>query len=392
MISNSQEYFLNSFQRLDNWVRKNDYKGYEYYDGLTSWLRVFTFKNWLAERLLVQFFKRFPFNLRPIFGIKPLNSTKGMGFFAKGYMRLFQATNNEDYEQRAKYCLDWLLQNYSEGYSGYCWGNSTDHASGGFQLPKNTPTVVWSGLIGHVFLDAYNILNDNKYLDVARSVCNFIINDLQRTEFEDSFCISYVPFKKALCHNANMIGTSLLARTYSFTKENHLVEFSRKAIKFSCDSQLDDGAWYYGQTNHQKWIDNWHTAYNLDALKYYNESSGDDSCHSNLVKGYKFYKENFFYNDGKPKYYHNKLRWADIQSSAQAIDTFCLFSDYDNEALVMAEKVAKWTIENMQDKSGYFYYRDIGWKKVKIPMIHWGQATMMSALGHLILKLQMAKS
>jgi hypothetical protein len=54
----------------------------------------------------------------------------------------------------------------------------------------------------------------------------------------------------------------------------------------------------------------------------------------------------------------------------------------------MAQKVAKWTIENMQDKTGYFYYRDIGWKKVKIPMIHWGQATMVSALGHLLSKLK----
>jgi hypothetical protein len=388
MMNPTSDYYLKSLIRLDRWVTDHEYKGFEYYDGLTSWLRPLTFGNWLAERILVQIFKRTAFNIRPFFGVKPLHSTKGMGFFAKGYLRLWRAVNDDIYREKAINCLDWLIKNHSTGYSGYCWGNSTDHASGGFQLPKDTPTVVWSGLIGHAFLDAYEILKDDKYLEIAKSICDFITKDLQRTEFDDSFCFSYVPFKKALCHNANMIGASLLARTYSFTDEDALLALSRRAMKFTCDCQLENGAWYYAQTDHQRWIDNWHTGYNLDSLKYYNECSGDDSFTENLSKGYAFFKEHFFCDTGKPKYYHDRLRWADIQSAAQAIDTFCFFSRYDHEALDMAQKVAKWTIANMQDKTGYFYYRDIGWKNVKIPMIHWGQATMLSALGHLFFKLK----
>jgi len=45
----------------------------------------------------------------------------------------------------------------------------------------------------------------------------------------------------------------------------------------------------------------------------------------------------------------------------------------------------------MQDKSGYFYFRKLRWKTVKIPMLHWGQATMLSALSHLHLKLSKTK-
>jgi hypothetical protein len=41
----------------------------------------------------------------------------------------------------------------------------------------------------------------------------------------------------------------------------------------------------------------------------------------------------------------------------------------------------------MQSKEGYFYYRDLGWKKVTVPMIHWGQATMFKALACLVQKL-----
>jgi hypothetical protein len=40
----------------------------------------------------------------------------------------------------------------------------------------------------------------------------------------------------------------------------------------------------------------------------------------------------------------------------------------------------------MQGQDGHFYYRDLGWKKVKTPMLHWGQGTMFKALAHLLNK------
>jgi hypothetical protein len=65
-----------------------------------------------------------------------------------------------------------------------------------------------------------------------------------------------------------------------------------------------------------------------------------------------------------------------------------MFAGYDGGALGLAETVAGWTIANMQDRDGHFYYRDLGWRKVKTPMFHWGQATMFKALAQLCLGLQ----
>jgi hypothetical protein len=56
----------------------------------------------------------------------------------------------------------------------------------------------------------------------------------------------------------------------------------------------------------------------------------------------------------------------------------------DNSCINIAKRVAGWTIDNMQDKSGYFYYRILPVKKVKIPMIHWGQGTMFKALAYMV--------
>jgi len=34
-------------------------------------------------------------------------------------------------------------------------------------------------------------------------------------------------------------------------------------------------------------------------------------------------------------------------------------------------------------REGHFYYRDLGWIKVKTPMLHWRQGTLFKALAHL---------
>jgi hypothetical protein len=78
----------------------------------------------------------------------------------------------------------------------------------------------------------------------------------------------------------------------------------------------------------------------------------------------------------------------DIQCSSQAIDTLVFFSDRDPESIQLALRVARWTIKNMQDPTGYFYYRRYSnWVVNKTPTLHWGQATMLCALGGLYQRL-----
>ncbi len=378
---------MDSIIKLDHWLQDHDFMGYEPFDGLSSYLRVLTFHNWFAERVLQQLLKRCHFHIRPFIGIKPQYSTYGMGFLGRAYLKLWKITENGKFKDKAQYCLDWLIEYQAKGYRGACWGNHFDYASRGFQLPKYVPTVVWTGLIGQVFLDGYEIFGDERYLDIARSSCEFILKDLLHEKYEKGICIGYVPFKKATIHNANMLGAALLSRTYSIVKERELADIAREAISYSCNCQLPNGGWYYGEANTYHWIDSWHTAYNLDSLRWYILSTGDEKFLPNLKRGYVFYKTNFFEGNGKPKYYFNKLYLVDIQCASQAIDTLCFFSGYDPEALPLAMKVARWTIDNMQNKRGYFYFRKLKWKTVRIPMLHWGQATMFSALSHLYPKL-----
>jgi hypothetical protein len=380
-----KEILEKSIQKVERWVEEHDYKGYEPFDGLSSFLFPLTFGNLFLERILQQLIRQSPINLRPFLGVKAQESTKGRGYMAWGYLNMLRFIGDQQYKEKAVKCLNWLIENKAPGYSKHSWGNHFEYSSRGGRIPKYEPTIVWTSLIGQVFLDAYEIFEDEKYLKIAISICDWIL-DLHREKTNSGACFGYIPYGKSLINNSNMLGAAMLARTAKFTLNTKYLKVAKEAMKFSCSHQLPDGAWYYGEASNQRWIDNFHTGYNLDSLKCYIDNTGDKDFEENLYRGYRYFKNTFFENSGRPKYYQNRAYPIDIQCASQAIDTLVCFSEYDKSSLELALKVAKWTIDNMQDESGYFYYRILPWIKVKAPMLHWGQATMYKALTHLLKK------
>lgn len=381
----SKNQIADSIQRLYGWLEKNDYRGYDTFDGLNAkYVRSLTFETNFLRTVLQQAVRRFPVNLRPILGISRSHSTKGMGFLARGFIRLQQATQERIWGDKAEFALQWLIENQSTGYSGACWGNHFDYQSRSFYLPKGVPTIVWTSLIGHAFLDGYEHFKKEIYLKTAISACEHILTDLDTLADGDSICISYIPGQNKQVHNSNTLGASLLARTYSHTRNENYRALAEKAIKYTAKYQRADASWYYGEAANLHWVDNFHTAYVLDCLKYYSTATGDHRFERNLQAGYEYWKRTFFLEDGCPRYYDHKTLPLDIQCSSQAIDTLVFFSDRDPESLRLAIRVALWTIQNMQDPSGYFYYRRYAkWLVNKTPTLHWGQATMLCALAGL---------
>lgn len=378
-----------SIGKLSGWLERNEYRGYDTFDGLNArFLRPLTFETNFLRTVLQQGVRRFPLNLRPLVGVAKGPSSKGMGFMARGFIRLHQTTGNKAWRDKAEMALEWLIQHRSPGYSGACWGNHFDYQSRSFYLPKGAPTVVWTALIGHAFLDAYEHLQMDRYLQIAVSSCEHILRDLETFPDGDGLCIGYIPAripaKNKQVHNANTLGASLLARTYAYTRNESFRELAQKAVQYTAQHQRNDSSWYYGEAANLHWVDNFHTAYVLDCFKHYEEGARDDSFQKNLTSGYEYWKKTFFLPDGTPRYYDRKTLPIDIQCCSQAIDTLVFFSDRDPESLPLALKIAEWTIENMQDRSGYFYYRRYSrWLVNKTPMLHWGQATMLSALAAL---------
>ena len=377
--------------RLENFIENEAWCGYDPYDGLNSrFLRFLTFNGKWSRIAITQAVKRSPINFRPLLGIRKMRNPKAMGLLAHAYIERYRRKKNQKYLVKVREILDWLITNSSIGYKGYSWGYNFDWQSAVFYLPKGVPTVVNTAFIANAFLDASKILKEKNYLDVARSACDFILNDLNRSycsEFENSispFCFSYSPGDKLCVHNANLLAAELLARVYSITREEILLRHAKYAVDFTLAYQNHDGSWYYGILPQQKYIDSFHTGFVLVSLKNilnYLDYVDNSGFRQILLKGYEYYKRTFFEDNGMPHYYHNKTYPIDLHCSAQGIITFLKFSEYDHGAINMAKKVATWAIDNMWDnKNRYFCFQKTKYFINKIPYMRWPNAWMFYAL------------
>lgn len=378
-----------SLIKLERWVEEHRYEAYEPFDGLSSPLRRLTFGNLFLDRLLMQAVRQSPINLRPLVGIKPLPSTKGRGYMAAGYFAMYRLTDDATYRRRAVDSLEWLMAHKSPKFREYSWANHFDFASRAGRYSKHESIIVWSSLIGQAFLDGYEILGDRRYLGVAESVCRWILA-LPREKTSSGTCLSYYAIAQSCVHNANMLGAAMLARTWRHSRRPEYLEAAAEAVRYTCTRQLSDGAWLYGEDPRYHWIDGFHTGYNLDALKCYIESTGDETYRDHMRGGLEYYTRHFFREDGCPRYYHDRTQPIDSQCAAQGIETLSRFAEIDPGCLDLAQRVAAWTIRNMQDRDGHFYYRLYPVLKAKAPMLHWAQATMYRALSELLTRLSQA--
>src|ERR1043166_7429433 len=377
-----------SLEKVQRWVEERDYRGYEPFDGLSSWARPLTFGNLFAERLLQQLIRQSPVNLRPLMGVTPKESTKGRGYMTAGYLALYRTTRRCEYLNKAVACLEWLDEHKASRFETHSWSNHFDFSSRGGSYTRHDPIIVWTSLIGQAYLDAFEATEEKRWLEIADSVCRWIMA-LQREKTASGNCLSYLAFVQSSIHNANMLGAAMLARTAKHTGNRSYVEVARSAMEYSCWRQLPDGSWWYAEAPKYHWIDNFHTGYNLDSLKCYIDSTGDETWNKNLRGGLEFFKAHFFEEDGCPKYYHTRRYPVDIQCAAQSIETLALFSEIDSSCLDLSLKVAHWTIANMQARDGHFFYRIYPLMKARAPMLHWGQATMFKALSVLLERLSL---
>lgn len=380
-----------SLIKLMHYCEKEKYMGWDPYDGLNS--KIFSalpLKKWdLARLAWIQVFKRSPFNLRKLLLVPKQYNAKGIGLFLYGYCNLYKIANkgNETYGTKEELLTkinelsDLLISMQSKSYSGACWGYNFDwQARRLFLFPKNTPTVVATTFCATALFEAYEITKNKTYLNTALSSANFVVEDLNRTKLGNGFLFSYSPINgNNTVYNASLLGAKLLSYCYKYTKNEALKELAHKSVLAACERQENDGSWVYGLLPVQNWKDSFHTGYNLDAIQSYQDHTGDKSFELNLKKGFDFYIKNFFKEDGIPKYYHDKTYPIDIHCPGQlfvTLSTCKLFNDHE----MLAKKVLHWTINNMQNKEGYFYYQIKKYFSSKISYMRWSNAFMFYGL------------
>lgn len=395
-MKNSDLYldFKDSFKELKKFCEKENFKGWDPFDGLNSKLfqqLSFLNKNKFFRLAWLQLFKRSPFNFRKISLVKKEHNPKGLALFLIGYCNLYHLENKQKHLNKI-YKLTELILNYKiEGYSGACWGYNFDWQARAFFQPRNTPTVVATSFVTEALIESYKITTDAEVFQTLKSIKNFITKDLNKTYDENkNFTLSYSPLDKTQVFNAGLLGAKTLCLLYEFLKDDELLKFSKKIVQYVCDQQQMNGAWSYGTLSYHQWIDSFHTGYNLECIYIYQKVSGDNTYREKIDQGLKYYLNKFFTKEGMSKYYNNKTYPIDIHAPAQLIVTLSKL-DILKENKEIVDKVLLWTIKNMQSKKGFFYYQKRKRISSRIPYMRWAQAWMFYAFTFYFLSLDEEK-
>jgi hypothetical protein len=417
----------NAHRDLWKWCRAQGFAGYDPYDGLNSRLFQTTpFKNFRAARLSwIQFHKRSPLNFRSLVRIPRERNAKGIALFALAALADYRRTRTKQAEIEARELLDDLMWMRLKGFSGACWGYNFDWQSRNFFLPRGTPTIVPTAFAARALCEAAEVFGHEEYLPFVRTVCDFIINDLNRPEeTTDEICFSYSPLDRTRVFNASLLAGETLVTVGKLTTEESLIDYGLRAAQYLLRRQREDGSWGYGAEPHQGWSDNFHTAFILTSLSRIISGSEPRAVATGstdrastqrriqtrvspdlrrefksqrtvatglnhqlgtaLRAGYTFWRERFFLENGWPKYFPDRLYPADAHSAGAALATLVELRQVDPPALDLAARVARWAVENLRDNRGYFYYQRRRFYRARIPYTRWSEAWMMYGLARLL--------
>jgi len=387
-----------SIKKLDKWIKKNGWKGYDPYD--IQELPLFLKKDaTIIEKITLKIISKTdeicPLFSRKILKIKKKLNAKAMGLFADAYLNLFKTTKEKKYLEKNKECLTWLENNRSAYYADYCWGYPFDWQSKIF-IPKNTPSTVVSSTCGNAFWKYYQHTGEKKYLNICISICNFFLKNLNIDKIsKDKICFSYTPLDNFHVHNANLFVAEFLIKIGKETKNQNFIEQGLKAVNYTLGEQNKNGSIYYWgekQNNYSPHhVDHYHSGFEIRSLYSIWKLTNDKKIYDSISRYYKFYLDNFFENKTIPKFTPQNTYPINIHSCAEAILCNSLLQKDFPQGKKYLENSSKWIIENMQTKEGWFIYKIKNIKglkfKIQIPYIRWGQAWMLNALSHVLPKL-----
>ena len=377
---------VQALEKLRAWIESRQFAGYEPYDVLNSpYLR----GDWAHKAplsfVLIQTGKRFGgLRLRQALKIPPSRNPKALGLCLSAYCDL--SRSGHDVSAEAAWLKAELIRLRSPAEQEFCWGYDWDYMSiRGTRLPAFSPNCIASYFCGTAMLEMGEAFGDSEALEIAESVARFFVSRLNRSlESENAVCFSYTPNDKTLIYNNSVLAGVFLARLGKLRDKKDYLSLARKTMVFLQTNQLPTGGWYYGCLRRQRWIDGFHTSYNICALLDYQAITGSREFEETMLLGHRYYRSIFFTAEGAPKYFHNRIFPIDIHSCSQAILHFAAFASIDSEARALGWRTFQWTMRNMSAVDGsFFYQRHRTWVD-RSPYMRWGQAWMFRALARLV--------
>lgn len=372
--------------KLLSYCRENGWAGYDPYDALNSPVfRILPFLDYHIPRLVfTQALKRSPVNLRSLLYIPKSQNPKAIALFLSAFVIL------ERVNAACRKCdIDLMIQRLrdlrSPGADYCCWGYSFPWQTRTIVVPSGAPNLVCTCFVADALLDAADHCRDSRCLNMALSAAEYIVNELYWSDGAASGFSYPLPSLRSQVHNANFLAAALLCRIYRHTNDEKFLLPALRVARYSATKQHPDGSWHYGEEPSQRWIDNFHTGYNLCALQAISRYAAASEFDAVLRRGFEFYRSHFFLEEGSVRYFHDRSYPVDIHCVAQSVLTLLALKELDSGNLLVAHSVLRWALAHLwDDRRGFFYYRVLRACTIRTSYMRWSQAWMLLALARLL--------
>ncbi|MCO8245579.1 MULTISPECIES: antibiotic ABC transporter permease [unclassified Haladaptatus] len=357
---------------------EHDYVGYDYFDGMSSrLLRETPVDNKWLNILVQEGIKRSPVNVRPLLLVEQRRSFKGTALFVMANERLFRFSGDERYRDEAIRLAEWLTENTSEGYVGFCGGHRHAMQMLREKRPPNTPNVVPTSYATKALLSVGE--HDPKFGETAAEATDFLYDELEYREIGDAAKIKYQPLESGDYYtlNGGALGARLLIDLYGRFDDDELRRRSTKLLDYVVERQTSLGGWYYREppsASHLS-MDNHHNGFIIESMLRYHEVTGTERYADELAAAMEFYRNRLFEADGAPNWDENSKFPKDIHAATQGIIVFSMAGEFE-----FARAIIDWVLENLYAGDGQFYYQKRRFYTKRFTLMRWCQAWMAYAL------------
>ncbi len=339
----------------------------------------------------------FPHASRRLLRVAPTDNPKTHALLALGGLRLFQATQDSSWLDKARENLDWLLEHPSTGFAGLCWGYPFAVTGQGLDTPPGTPVAVISAIAGEAFGLAHEVIGDDQHLESVRAIAKFMMTDLPRLDGPDeTHCFGYTPGDRRRVHNANLLVAEHLVRAAQRAGMEECLAPAMPALAFTLRAQREDGAWPYGyhaegdpyEAGLLALVDHHHTGFVLRSLHGIEKALPGSVPAEALERGFRFYRTRLIEASGMPINEYGRYP-VDIHACAEALLCLSMLSERFGGCRKLALNAMRWPhqfLRNPHNSAPWHRRYPLHLSRISFP--RWGAAWMFRALAEYLCRFQ----
>ena len=386
-----------SLAAFEGWLDRYGETSYDFqtfYAGpVGQWAKGFYYKNKKLGTLAVApiiFCEAFAPSARRFFFIRqrfPIADAH----YAMGYARMFRATGDPQYHQRAVHFLGVLLTTACQGRSGLGWGYPFDWVTIDGIIPQQTPLITTLPYVYEAFAAVHEIDGDDRWLSVMRSIAEHARQDYRDFDIGNGAATcSYSTLERdrGMVVNANAYRAFLLTKAAHDLNDVRYLNASKANLRFVLNAQNPDGSWFYSTEGKRNFIDHFHTCFVMKALVKIDQLTSDGGCRQAIDKGLEYYMTHLFDEGGLPRPFSKAPRLIvykrELYDYAECLNLLTLVHPRRPDAAPAIARVVEDLLARWQREDGCFRSRQllIGWDNV--PMHRWALAQLFRSLSGLL--------